>query len=955
MHIHIHPSLFLHIIAVIFTFSFGSTVAFADSDDAKAYVADNQARYYEKIDDAAKAINLTYDEDGYLIKMNGTPVTHEGYVTKALVEAKLAEAVDAAKVKLNDEIGKINYNNVDTTAKAIDALDDALDTAKTTLDEFLNDENWVDLLEDQLKADKTDAYALFAKYDTANYSANSKDWSKEVADDKYFDDKSVYKTTAVTGLLAGTYPAKTIVKNLLEKQNQNVTDADGTDADSYKTAIETVRNAMDTVKDILDGHKIGTAPADYYVEAIPTIDGLKNDTSLADKKANAIAVVTAKISTAQIKMADELQTSIDELDKKAKLSKEETKLLNKLKSLKASLADDFANIKEVATAQINYAETTDQVTTKKEYWSNLVDKLTANGATADGYSDRDTKATIEDTANWVKWVKDLKDDAEVLKTLKNVNGLPYYDAEQLADSLDDAIEAVYNGECTTYDAARNKLTRGSDAALISTKITYTKIVEGKMDDMSAANIKDNDGNRVTEDWNKADGTEKLVLDRTVSTLGNYVADEDGDVAIYDKAQKAELEALVKETTKAIEEAKTIAEVESIFKAAHDKYTDIKTKKDHYDDWSTGKIRTAYDKADYAKELEAYANYFAQKASTDYPTMNASDILKKVAYPVVYEAYTVDELAGKVAEAKAAIDAIKTKAQLKADKAAVEALIKDLPATNAVALADKDAIVKAADALDDYNDTYGSATNPVTNTAKLNAVKEAYEKLDADAIKDAYDALDVNKITIDDEAAIKALRDAFDAHNDFCEDYEVTSSLTVVNEGNVSALEDALSTAKINNVKKLMAQIPANPTEKDRALVEAAKTAYDALTLEEKARIVETPYYNAMIDAIEALGLNANTAVKELKITARSTAKKSSITVKWSVKGDTTGIDGYEIWKSTKANKGYKKAFTTTKQTYKNTKGIKKGTRYYYKVRAYKVIDGVKVTSDWSNKANRKAK
>ena len=59
--------------------------------------------------------------------------------------------------------------------------------------------------------------------------------------------------------------------------------------------------------------------------------------------------------------------------------------------------------------------------------------------------------------------------------------------------------------------------------------------------------------------------------------------------------------------------------------------------------------------------------------------------------------------------------------------------------------------------------------------------------------------------------------------------------------------------------------------------------------------------------------------------------------------------------STKHSKGYKKAFTTTKKTYKNSKGLKKGSRYYYKVRAYKVIDGVKVTSDWSNKARRVAK
>ena len=107
----------------------------------------------------------------------------------------------------------------------------------------------------------------------------------------------------------------------------------------------------------------------------------------------------------------------------------------------------------------------------------------------------------------------------------------------------------------------------------------------------------------------------------------------------------------------------------------------------------------------------------------------------------------------------------------------------------------------------------------------------------------------------------------------------------------------------------------------------------------------------MADVIAALNQKA---VESLKLTASSTAKKGSITVKWNVKGE-ADIDGYQIWKSTKANKGYKKAFTTTKKSYKNSKGLKKGTRYYYKVRAYKVIDGKNVYSDWSNKANRKAK
>ena len=434
--------------------------------------------------------------------------------------------------------------------------------------------------------------------------------------------------------------------------------------------------------------------------------------------------------------------------------------------------------------------------------------------------------------------------------------------------------------------------------------------------------------------------------------------EDGVDAMYDKAQKAELKALVADTKAAIESAKTIAEVEKIFAEANDKYNDIATTDDHQADWTnSGKILAAYKKADYDKELRAYANYFIEKADEkvyDLEAYNFNAIMSKVVYPVVYSAYTTDELAAKVAEAKAAIDAIKTKDQVKADKAAVEAAIKALPAASAITVADKDAITAAADLLDAYTDIPGTNATDITNKAVLDAAKKAYEAAAVKEIKAAYDALKLKDITTADADAVKALRGLYDAHADFCADYSVTSTLTTPSETQVKALEKALSDAKIAAAKELMIKLPANPTVKDKAQVEAARAAYEALTLEEKAKVVETLAYKNLIDAEEALGLNAVSSVETLKITAKSTAKKGSITVKWTVKGE-ADIDGYEIWKSTKANKGYKKAFTTTKKTYKNSKGLKKGTRYYYKVRAYKVIDGVKVTSDWSNKANRKAK
>ena len=101
------------------------------------------------------------------------------------------------------------------------------------------------------------------------------------------------------------------------------------------------------------------------------------------------------------------------------------------------------------------------------------------------------------------------------------------------------------------------------------------------------------------------------------------------------------------------------------------------------------------------------------------------------------------------------------------------------------------------------------------------------------------------------------------------------------------------------------------------------------------------------------------SVESLKVVKNhSSAGKGWIKIEWSTTGDDGAVAGYEIYKSTKKNSGYKYAFTTknpANKWYKNTAGLKKGTRYYYKVRAIIEIDGEKYTSDWSNKAYRIAK
>ena len=68
-------------------------------------------------------------------------------------------------------------------------------------------------------------------------------------------------------------------------------------------------------------------------------------------------------------------------------------------------------------------------------------------------------------------------------------------------------------------------------------------------------------------------------------------------------------------------------------------------------------------------------------------------------------------------------------------------------------------------------------------------------------------------------------------------------------------------------------------------------------------------------------------------------------------------NGYEIYRATKKAGKYKKVKTIKKaKTVKFTdKKLKKGKKYFYKVRTYKTVDGKKVYGKWSNVAKIKAK
>lgn len=103
--------------------------------------------------------------------------------------------------------------------------------------------------------------------------------------------------------------------------------------------------------------------------------------------------------------------------------------------------------------------------------------------------------------------------------------------------------------------------------------------------------------------------------------------------------------------------------------------------------------------------------------------------------------------------------------------------------------------------------------------------------------------------------------------------------------------------------------------------------------------------------IKGKGLYTGTATKTFKIIP----KKSAVTKAYSPKKGrlkltlkkVSGVTGYEITYATNRKVTKNKKVIYTKKLTKTIKGLKKGQTYYFKVRAYKTIDGKKYFSKYS--------
>ncbi len=404
-----------------------------------------------------------------------------------------------------------------------------------------------------------------------------------------------------------------------------------------------------------------------------------------------------------------------------------------------------------------------------------------------------------------------------------------------------------------------------------------------------------------------------------------------------------------EATDALYEAKTVEEVESIMADAEKKLADLRTAEEE-------KNLKSSDVQKYKGALEQYIGEQQKLMGSDYRADSFTAVKEK------YNGNTTE--AGKFAVAKDAADLavlyeeakgevakIRTDAELKAQAAKVSALLAALPASVDAKLSTEDQFMAANDAYNEYLDLYGTKPADVAGSAvfttKMATLKTAQQNAVSAA---AADLADLKPYGIEAKAAVEAVRAQYNKYYDY---YDGDFNATITE---LEAAEAAVRTAEINAVKAQIMKLNENSTAEE---VKAAKDAYEALTGSQQ-RAVKAALGEAFLYKLEIIERANIDAVEALKITASSTAKKGSITVKWTVKGDTSVADGFQVYRSLKMNSGFgtKAFFTTTdntKRTYKNTKSLKKGTRYYYKIRAYKVVDGKTYYSDWSNKAYRIAK
>ena len=909
-------------LSVVFTYSFsavGSAFAaesYTLDDYANALTAEKAAQLNYLNSAKAQAINgLSFDKDGYA----------EGFM-KGAYEAAADKVISDATAKMDEAI-----NNVLNDTNWPKPTAPSLDVVRKETTGFVVKGTKVDIttavgMTKAMKAETDTLNKTQAPLTKAAVEAKlDVDLSKYNSTDKEYTVNGEPNGTELTAVQA-VERAISLAKEAIAAADKKATDAEKIAA--YKKVATDFDTAMKKIKTLADEEfddNINAGTVDAAVEQLATIllNDLKTDLDIdPDMTADATKDWSA-ITAGDLKAfweADKTNAKKGEFFGVAiaditKVTRTEVAAVNT--ASKAAVAAAKAPIKAYADGKVQSIKDLD---TKAERYTAL-----ANASKAVKVYEDVVAAGEKMKAAYEFGIK-VYDDAAVAQAVKAAEKLVYADLMGTFDKAEDYIKEAAKNEGITLEAVNFELQKFNKAVEDAAKKMYKDGTTAKVPQV-----------KVLYGDNKTPEADFVYLKET-----------------YYKTEAAAWAKIAQKTVADLKDAQSYDEITAIMTKAAEEFDKLL-----HNDVASDVIAA---RANYVKAL---TNYGTLKKGLlddkDYPNANI-DAAVEQGKKLINKATTVAGVEAAYEEAKAIVDSLKTADELKAAKEAVEKQIAALPYTAKLTVADKAAVKAAYEAYDAYMKMPGASD---IASASKTLLKEKYNKvnelvaaeIDAKAkalnekLAKAYTGSDADVAA---RVALKAEADAVKA-----EAKALTDEIEAVNDTYAAFL----TVPAMAEVAKLAAHDFMNDLVLD-AEIKLVKAAKDGATAEEMKAALEA--YNKLTDkqkyTLDASVLQMANLIKTrliasvegLKITVSTKlyTKSNKIRVNWKVKGQADAADGYYVYKSTKAQKNYKYMGKTKKSYMDNKKNLKKGKRYFYKVKAYVEIDGQKYFSDYSNKGNR---
>ena len=916
----------LLVVSVLFTFSFSSAFAatYTVEDYVKALSGDLEdvVDYLKSVKKQAVKVPA-YDEDGF------ATTEYPGYA-KAAFEAAIDAFIADVEDELDDAIDAYIEGSFDkaTAPKDLKELDGVTDyttyNAEALLDAAMaEDANLADANEANAPEVKKYVEAEAAEIDPADYS--------DKAEDRF--DKGSY--TDIT--------PREYVEAVIDEFEDALVDAEKEYKATNAKRFEAYLDALEALEDAMVGLETLEDAEIADKEEVKDVAGEVND-----YVASLYEFYSAKKFAAGESVEEDSEKGI--LFKKFIDAKKETVFGVKVA--------DFAKLTKKEAAAINDAFY-DVVKTAED----VVEAACDSEDDVDALVAQDPEVVLYNTTKAAEVYEDVVAYGAKLKKAYFLGEKQYDDAK--VDAIVKAAEELVYAD---LGAAGFKSAEYYFDKAASEEDINPVIETGKYADFLEA---------------RDEAIEKMYAEENVPAKSvKYGADKTPDAdyvyLVETYAYEEDWADIAEDAVNALVEAQSYEEIEAIMADAAADFGKL-VKADEVD---LSEVEEA--KGKYSDALADYIREQKDLVDLDDYTMGQFGAALNEGRELIADAKTVAEVKEAYAEAKALVAGLLTDDEIEAAEKEVKKAINALPYTAKLTAADKDAVVAAIEAYQEYSDILALTKDElVTKKAELydkaavvfaeifedmeeaqadfaDDVEDAIEEMGTDAGMDAFLALkgDVEEMVAAADEYEDLLDDLDIDCTDIClynADYDFLAGLLAVDFDYINYQEVTFWGAEIEDAE--LALIQASKASASIAEMQAAKEAYKALTEKQQLYLADDLIMNGYgLEMLYVIDGRLTNTVETLKITARSSAKKGSITVKWDVEGDTACVEAYEIWKSTKHSSGYKKAFTTTKMSYKNTKGLEKGTRYYYKVRAIAYdMDGDKVKSDWSNKARRIAK